>query len=39
MSSSWQELADSLLRSDLGVDKIATHILIMETKPLVGYLL
>lgn len=33
----WRELADSLLRSELGVDKIATHILMKETKPFVGY--
>lgn len=33
---SWGELADRLLRDELGVDKIASHILMKEAKPYVG---
>ena len=33
----WRELADRLLTADLGVDKIASHILMKEAKPFTGY--
>lgn len=33
---SWGELADRLLRDDLGVDKIASHILMKDAKPYRG---
>ncbi|WP_374579350.1 Lrp/AsnC family transcriptional regulator [Phenylobacterium sp.] len=32
----WGELADRLLREDLGVDKIASHILMKDAKPFRG---
>ena len=33
----WRELADRLLAEDLGVDKIASHILMKEAKAFAGY--
>lgn len=33
----WRELADRLLSDDLGVDKIASHILMKEAKTFSGY--
>lgn len=33
----WRELADRLLSEDLGVDKIASHILMKEAKAFAGY--
>ena len=32
----WGELADRLLQEDLGVDKIASHILMKDAKPFTG---
>jgi Lrp/AsnC family leucine-responsive transcriptional regulator/Lrp/AsnC family transcriptional regulator of ectoine degradation len=33
---SWGDLADRLLRDELGVDKIASHILMKDAKPYRG---